>query len=153
MDDGVGDACDQDIVVAGGDGLFEGAFHVGEGIVEEGDAGGAGVPVDALEAVAAAGGELVGEVALFGAKEGEAESGLIAEEVEDGRVVADADEDEGRVEGDGGEGVDGEAVWGGVGAEDAGHGDAGGELAAGAAEITRVQGRRFSSLQDDLTNS
>lgn len=29
----------------------------------------------------------------------------------------------------------------------------GGELAAGAAEIVGVQGRRFSSLQDDLTRS
>lgn len=45
---------------------------------------------DALEAVAAAGGELVGEVALFSTEEGEAEVGL-AEEVAEGRVVADAE--------------------------------------------------------------
>lgn len=127
-------------MIAGGDELEDAALEVGEGGVEEGSAGAAGAPGDALKAVDAAGGEALGEVALLLAEEAEAEVGDGVEVIEDAGVESDGDEDYGGIEGDGGEGIDGEAVEFAGGKAERADSDAGGELGAAAAEFAGVEG-------------
>ena len=122
----------------GGDAL-DGAVHVADGA---GDAGGAGFAELVLDVhvgeflgavVAVALGEVVGEGCCVRGEELTVKVG-VSWRLEHVGAFVDADEDEGGVEGEGGEGVGGHAVEGGGGAG-GDDGDAGGEFAADGAEV------------------
>ena len=142
------DLADVDVVVAAGDDAVDGAVHVGDGVVEAGRAGlPDGVldlgellgPVDSLAA-----GEVGGESFLIRAQDIHREGGRFLEDLQHVRVLVDADQDQGRLQGDRAEGVGGHAVVG-RGAPRRHHGDPGGELAADVAEVSGVEVRHGAS--------
>lgn len=132
------DLCNEDEVVAAVEDFRNGAFVVGEDAFDEGDAEFAGEPGNGFEAIGAAAGELRGKVALVFGEDVDADEFGGFELWEYGGFAVDANQDEGRIEGNGGEGVDSHAVGRAVGAEGGDDGDAGGEFAAGGAEGMRI---------------
>jgi hypothetical protein len=126
---------DKKVVISGSDFLDQGALDFGQHAVEQRDSGGSRMPWDAVEAVVPFAGEPVGQGPLAFIEDADAEVPGGVKIPDDAGVVAEADENEGRVERDSGEGVDGKPVGGAGSILDAGDGNAGSESGAGSLEF------------------
>jgi hypothetical protein len=139
---GVEDFADEEGVVAGVDDVVDAALEDGEGGVEDRGSGGSGVPGDAVEALGVGTAcELGGEVLLGVAEDADGVVGAGAEVREYAGGVIDGDEDEWRIERNGGERADGKTVRASAAVDRSGDGDAGGPAGAGLAELGGVERR------------
>jgi hypothetical protein len=142
---GVKHFADEDIVVAGGDDSAARAFDGRENTAEEGRAGLARMPFDALEAVVAGACEALGEGALRFAKYVDGEELAVLQCFEDFRAGAHAYRNHRGAHGDGGKGTGGHAVQRAVRAFRGDDGYAARESSANAAKMAGINDCRLKS--------
>lgn len=130
----------EDIVIAGGNAVDGGALDLGKDVVEERGARFAETPRKPVEAIVDVSGETFGKMLLVVAQNTEAEIAGAAEDFDGGDGVSQADENERRIEGNRGKGVDGKGMRSAFWIESGGDGNAGGEAATGPAEIETGDG-------------
>ena len=107
------------------------------------------VPVEAVETVFALAGEALGEVALVFRQNVDSEVSGLAEVVDDGDRVAETDQHQRRIQGNGSEGTDGQSVGRALSVQHAGDGHAGCETPARPPELVagHVPARRSLDMR------
>ena len=119
------------------------AFEVGAGPDEQGRAERSGKPFYAREAVLRRAGETIRQRALPGREQRDTEVGRFFEPRQQAQAPCQAEDDERRLERDRVERIDGQPQGRPVGRARGQHGNAGGELSQGAAQLLRIHsGRR-----------
>jgi hypothetical protein len=134
----VADAADDDLVVATGDGVLDGALQYGEHIVKARAAGGAAAVTHPFPGrCQATAGEVRGQVLLRRGEHIDAERPVAPDRPQRQAAEVETHQHQRRVEGQRGDGAGGRAGRLAVGADRRDHGDAGGEVAHGVPELRR----------------